>query len=234
MFLGRVYDGLVCFKPSRQDAHRGHSQFPVEERSVECTLEMIQMNGYTIEEINPVRLSEYAMVPISFNGNTILEVKRIEDCFGGFILKEKNVEPFFKDYDSFESPLAWPERFDLSHWRLFIAHSDESPVGGAALVMNSSEIMMLDGKKNLACLWDIRVHPTFRGKGIGRVLFRTAVQKARESGCRWMCIETQNNNVAANRFYRSQGCHLAQIHLHGYCDVPGREDEIMLIWWLNL
>jgi len=192
------------------------------------------MSGFTIDEVSPERLPDYAGVPISFRGDTVLEVRPVEEGIGGFLLQEKKVEPFFKDFDRFESPLAWPRRFDMSRWSFFIAEFGGAPVGGAALVMKSSEIFMLEGKRELACLWDIRVHRGFRGKGIGRALFRAAVEKARQGGCRWLSVETQNNNVAANRFYCSQRCHLAQVHLHAYCDRPGCEDEVMLVWWLEL
>jgi ribosomal protein S18 acetylase RimI-like enzyme len=192
------------------------------------------VNKYIIETIQEERLTEYAQVPISFHGRSILEIQPSGEGFGGFILKEKTVEPFSRDFDLLDSPLLWPQCFDVSKWKLYMASSEGKPVGGAALVMNSAEIRMLEGKKDLACLWDIRVNPDWRGKGLGSALFRTVAREAKESGCLWLKIETQNNNVVANKFYRSQGCHLAQVHLHAYYDVPECKDEVMLFWYLDL
>ena len=93
---------------------------------------------------------------------------------------------------------------------------------------------MLEGRDDLACLWDLRVHPEWRGQGLGTKLFRTAALDARESGCMWLKVETQNNNVGANRFYHGQGCHLGQVHLHAYDHEPGRSGEVMLVWYLDL
>jgi ribosomal protein S18 acetylase RimI-like enzyme len=192
------------------------------------------MKDYVIHNISSEGLSEYCKIPISFYGNTIFEVKSPNKSFAGFILEEKPVETFFKDYDLLESPVSWPQKFDVSNWKFYLAMSEDRPVGGAALIINSGEIHMLEGKKDLACLWDIRVHPDWRGKGLGRELFQRTVADAKKCDCAWLKIETQNNNVAANKFYKSQGCHLSQIHLHAYYDVPECNDEAMLIWYLPL
>jgi hypothetical protein len=42
-----------------------------------------------------------------------------------------------------------------------------------------------------------------------------------------MEIETQNNNVAACRFYAKQGCILSSINPDAYPDFP---DEVQMIW----
>ena len=47
-------------------------------------------------------------------------------------------------------------------------------------------------------------------------------------------IETQNNNVAANRFYQAMGCRLGVIHRFAYAGIAGVEDEVMLLWYLAL
>jgi len=92
---------------------------------------------------------------------------------------------------------------------------------------------MLEGRTDLAVLWDIRVSPDRRGKGIGTQLFRRAADWARERGCGELKVETQNINVRACRFYAGQGCRLGAIHRHAY-----REEhvahETMLLWYLDL
>ena len=90
---------------------------------------------------------------------------------------------------------------------------------------------MLEGRKDLAVLWDIRVVPERRGCGVGAALFARAERWAAERGARRLKIETQNVNVAACRFYASRGCHLGAIHRFAYRDLP---DETQLLWYKDL
>ena len=90
---------------------------------------------------------------------------------------------------------------------------------------------MLEGRDDLAVLWDIRVSPKHRGQGIGRRLMDRVASWARVRQCRWLKIETQNTNVPVCRFYASCGCRLGGIHPGAYTDLP---DEVMLLWYLDL
>jgi len=189
---------------------------------------------FIIKIVTSEMLHDYCQIPISFYGNSIFEIDTPDVGFGGYILNEKPVNSFYKDFDLFDSPMSWMENFDLSNWRFYIVYLGEIPIGAATLVMNSNEIRMLEGKKDLACLWDIRIQPDYRSKGVGSALFKQIAKDAKEFGKAWLKIETQNNNVSANKFYKSQGCHLAQVHLHAYYDVPECKDEAMLIWYLDL
>ena len=108
-----------------------------------------------------------------------------------------------------------------------------APVGGAAVAWRSPKVHMLEGRDDLAVLWDFRVHPDYRRKGIGTALFRRAAQWARSKGCKQLKIETQNVNVPACRFYAAQRCHLGRIDRYGYAE-PDIAHETMLIWYLDL
>ena len=86
-------------------------------------------------------------------------------------------------------------------------------------------------------LWDIRVHPDHRRRGIGTALIDRAAKWAKGQGCTQLKIETQTNNVRACRFYASRGCHLAAIDRHAYAAHirDGRvAREVMVIWCLEL
>ena len=189
--------------------------------------------NYIIKEVNSNYLTDYCKVPITFQGNSIFKVATPQNAFAGFILKEVTVNSFFKDYDLGGSPLEW-KKFDLTNWRFYIVYDENKPIAAATLVMKSEEIRMLEGKDDLACLWDIRVHPDYRGKGIGRAMFQKVANDAKDNGCVYLKIETQNNNVSANRFYSSQGCKLTQVHTKAYYNEPEYKDEVMMIWFLNL
>jgi GNAT superfamily N-acetyltransferase len=177
-------------------------------------------------------LAEYARTPMSLQVTEILDLSVEENGFGGFALAPRRLDtPYVKDYDAVEAPREWPALFDLSNWQLFSARSDGAWVGGATAAMDSPDLIILEGKKDLAILWDIRVAPDMRRQGVGTALFRAVERWARERGCRRLKIETQNVNVPACRFYRKQGCVLSGIHRFIYDEFP---DEVQLLWYKDL
>ena len=187
----------------------------------------------TIAEIGPERLAEYAGIPIALEVKTILEVELVDGGLGGMRLHEVLVKPYLKDYDAGgELPTDWPKRFDVSKWGFFLAQLDHEPVGAAAVAYDTTGVFMLEARRDLAVLWDIRVRPEARGAGI--LLFRHAAGWARRHGCTQMKIETQNVNVPACRFYQRMGAHLGEIHRHGYAAIPAVAHEVMLNWYLDL
>lgn len=198
-----------------------------------------------IKEITADRLPEYASIPMKFEVRSIFVVEEVDKGLGGLRFREeKVVEPYIKDYDSYEDlysedegncgPESWPRHFDISNWGLFVVFAGGRPVAAAAVAWNTAGVNMLEGRTDIAVLWDIRVHPDSKGKGIGAALFRQAADWARSKGCKLLKIETQNVNVPACRFYVRQGCHLGQINRYGYYGHPRVGHEVMLIWYLDL
>jgi GNAT superfamily N-acetyltransferase len=51
----------------------------------------------------------------------------------------------------------------------------------------------------------VHVHPDHRGRGIGGVLLRAAVQRARERGCYRVQLTSNNARPEAHRFYERLG-----------------------------
>ena len=90
---------------------------------------------------------------------------------------------------------------------------------------------MLDGRDDLAVLWDIRVAPEARRRGVGAALFSRALDWSRARGCSELKIETQNVNVGACRFYERCGCELRAIHQSAYATLP---DEMQLLWYRSV
>ena len=90
---------------------------------------------------------------------------------------------------------------------------------------------MLEGRRDLAVLWDIRVSPDVRRQGVGSALFERVETWAQLHACRQLKVETQNSNVRACRFCERQGCRLRAIHRAAYPEVP---DEIQLLWYKDL
>jgi GNAT superfamily N-acetyltransferase len=75
----------------------------------------------------------------------------------------------------------------------------------------------------LAVLWDIRVAPAFRGRGVGRALFEAVETWVGARGCAELKVETQNINVAACRFYAALGCQLRTVRTDAYPLCPGED-----------
>ena len=96
-------------------------------------------------------------------------------------------------------------------WHMWLARIGNQGVGGASVALGTSGLDMLEGRSDLAVLWDLRVAPDFRGRGVGRALFFEACSWARDRGCTELKVETQNINAPACRFYAAVGCQLRQL-----------------------
>jgi len=179
-------------------------------------------------------LAEYARVPIAFLVDRILEASIERHGLGGIVLTERKLDvPFVKDYDAIDggNPSQWAEHFDLSKWGLISAYSGGQRVGGIVIAFNTAGVSMLEGRADLAVLWDLRVRPELRRHGIGAALFQAAEKWAVGKGCRQLKVETQNINLAACKFYARQGCALGAINLFAYERFPG---ETQLLWYKQL
>lgn len=187
-----------------------------------------------IIEESPEFLAEYEKVSIAFRVETFFRVELLNNGLGGIKLFEEKFEKhFIKDYDAFdeEKPSNWAKWFDLSNWGILSAFDCEKRIGGAAIVWKSPEVFMLEGRNDLACLWDLRVAPVYRSKGVGKLLFNSALNWSKTRKCRLLKVEMQNVNVPACRFYVRQGCHLGAVNFHAY---PETMNEIQLVWYKNL
>ena len=179
-------------------------------------------------------LAEHGRISIAFLVERVLEPRLVDGGLGGIVLAERPVgRPYVKDYDAIdgEGPTRWARRFDVRNWGLLGAHADGSRVGGAVLAFDTPGVDMLEGRTDLAVLWDLRVRPDWRGRGVGRRLFEAAERWAAARGCRRLKVETQNVNAAACAFYAGRGCTLGAIDRHAYAALP---DEARLLWYGEL
>jgi GNAT superfamily N-acetyltransferase len=185
-----------------------------------------------IIEDSVASLSDYEKVPIAFLVQSRFIIKPIQNGLGGLRFTEESLFPYVKDYDANERERAtqWRKRFDVSHWGILSAFDGARRVGGAAIAWKTPEINT-EGLEDSVCLWDLRVHPDYRSKGIGHQLFNQAIAWARERRCSLLKVETQNVNVPACRFYARQGCELRGINKYAYGE---ESDEIQLLWYRNL
>jgi len=192
----------------------------------------------SIQEIGVDLFPLYDAIPNWFRVESVFRVQVIGGGLGGLRLVEEEVaEPFIKNYSSQDDdkPTAWAAVYDVSKWGIFLAREGDRAVGGAAVAVDAP-VYPLDRfqRRDLAVLWDIRVHPDERGRGVGRELFRHAVAWSRRKGFGQLGLETQSVNVPACRFYARQGCELGAIHRFGYAGRPEVAHEAMLLWYLDL
>ena len=191
-------------------------------------------NGMTmslrIAEESMALLGEHADIPIAFRVDRVLLASTPSAGLGGITFTETPVEsPWIKDYDAIdgEGPTRWVTHFDTSQWGLLAAHDDDLRVGGAVIAFRSADVHMLEGRSDLAVLWDLRVRPEVRSSGVGAALFHAAEEWSLARGCRTLRVETQNVNVPACRFYARMGCTLGAINLFAYPQLPA---EAQMIW----
>ena len=186
-------------------------------------------------------LDAYASIPISFVVRSRLNLENL--WLGEFV--QTPVEERTKNYDELEPIRTLPQRFDVKNWRMVWAEKNsgdntflrispaapktESLIGGALIAWKTDGLDMLERRTDLAVLWDIRVHPLFRGQGLGRALFDSAKRWAKEHGCHELRVETQDTNVDACMFYRRMGCRLHSIKENAYEGL----DEAKIIWTIS-
>lgn len=175
-------------------------------------------------------LAAHVRVPISFWVTSRLKVH--EDP-SGVRLEEIPVGDRFKDYDAepYESPAQLAQRFDLQNWGLLSIWVDGARVGGSVLACRTPGVSMLEGRDDLALVWDLRIAPERRGAGLGRSLWQASEAWARQHDCKTIKVETQDVNVVACRFYESLGCTLRAIDPHAY---PASFDEVQFLWYKEL
>jgi len=182
------------------------------------------------ELIGPESLAKHAEISIAFRVETVLDPE--EKGLGGVALEERPIkDAYLKDYDERERPSHWPQRFDLANWGLIGAEDHGVRVGGAVVAFRTENHFMLDGRTDLAVLWDLRIRPASRRGGVGSLLFRAAEEWALVHVCKQLKVETQNVNVAACRFYARMGCMLGGINRYAYRDHP---EEMQLLWFRDL
>jgi GNAT superfamily N-acetyltransferase len=176
-------------------------------------------------------LRQYGAIRSWFWANSELRFEPINEGLG-WHATEVAVAPYLKDYDAAEGPERWAA-LDVASWSVVSAYDQTDTLVGSAIMATCTEgIHLFEGRRELALLWDIRVAEQARGQGVGHRLFREVAELARSWGCTQLKVETQNNNVAACRFYARQGCQVRAIN-HGVYG-GAQADEVQVLFFLDL
>jgi ribosomal protein S18 acetylase RimI-like enzyme len=173
-------------------------------------------------------LGAYATIPIAFEVREVVDVSVLQPGTSHIATRPLSA-PYVKDYDAIplNDPVSWTARHTADRWIILVAYVQKQSVGGAVLVTDPQDVTRLGGRAPSALLWDVRVHPDWRRRGIGRVLLDAADDAARAAGCAGIHVETQDINVAACRLYAASGYTLQDIIPNAYADANG---ETKLMW----
>lgn len=188
--------------------------------------------GFNIVQVTEKQLEEYDNIPMLVHVKSILEPTKLNKGLGGILFQEVEIEEYTKDLGS--SGNAIIREFDTTNWGFFMAYKNNKPIGGAIVAGETKRIHLLDGRSDLALLWDLRVDDQFQNKGVGKALFNTVVKWAKSMHYKELKIESQNNNVRACEFYAKQDAVLSQINEYAYYQEEEFRDETQLIWYLKL
>lgn len=72
----------------------------------------------------------------------------------------------------------------------------------------------------------IAVHPQWRSRGLGELLFSSLLEQAREIGAQWLTLEVRASNIVAQRLYRKYGLKEHGVRRRYYTD--NGEDAIIM------
>ena len=178
-------------------------------------------------------IAEYASISIAFGVERVADVDALLASAGSRVESRVVANPYLKDYDTYpdNGPLGWASRFDLGKWGIFGAYADGRRVGGAAVAVRDSAVALLEGHDDRAVLFDLRVDPSARQRGVGRALLAAVVEWSIARGARRLLVETQDVNVPACRFYSRNGFVLDAANRGAYPDLP---EETQLLWLRDL
>lgn len=187
-----------------------------------------------IREVDSSYLELYDKIPMIVRVCTEYKARRIENGLGGIWLEEHPVKPYIKDFSIYERAAEYEKNFDIRSWRFYMAFDGKIPVAAMTIAGRTKHLNMLNGRSDACVLWDIRVEEKFKRQGIGKQLLHMGIINAKKDGYKQLIIECQNNNVPACRFYEQQGAKLSKIDMYAYYLDAGVENEIQLLWYLDL
>jgi ribosomal protein S18 acetylase RimI-like enzyme len=114
----------------------------------------------------------------------------------------------------------------------YINNPDQTVFFGYSGEKLAGELVIRRWWNNFAYIEDLTVKATFKRQGVGRALMDRAIRWAKGRRLPGIMLETQNNNVAACRFYERCGFELGGFDRQLYRALNPDSHEIALYWYL--
>ncbi|MBU7016327.1 MAG: GNAT family N-acetyltransferase [Theionarchaea archaeon] len=162
---------------------------------------------------------------------TMIDVHKVNGMFtvkSKLVLSLKNntltyaiveMPPYEKRYEKDDIDATYISDPDKT---IYLAYINETIVG---------HIILRKNWNNYAYVEDIAVDVQFRQQGIGKALLSHAKKWAEEKELAGVMLETQNNNVAACKFYEKCGFILGGFDKYLYRGLHKNTEEIALYWY---
>jgi ribosomal protein S18 acetylase RimI-like enzyme len=171
-----------------------------------------------IREIDRHNVEDFGRCDSSFTVNCKLILNAAN---GKITYTIVDIPPYTRQYS--------PEEFDSGFYQdhpdraIFFAYMDEELAGEIRLRKNWNDYAYIDS---------IVVDSKYRKLGVGNALMKQAIDWAKLRNFPGVMLETQDNNVAACKFYERCGFKLHGFDTHLYKGPNPETDEIALYWYL--
>ncbi|EEL87365.1 N-acetyltransferase [Bacillus cereus] len=160
------------------------------------------------------------------NARLVLSVSKINNRIEYTVENVPSYEKSYSEnqYDDDEEELAYNEYINNSNQVIYIALLHNQIVGVIILKKNWNRYAYIE---------DIKVDKECRELGIGRRLIEQAKKWAKEGNMPGIMLETQNNNVAACKFYEKCGFVIGGLDFLVYKGINEKNDEVAIYWYLK-
>ncbi|TNP01562.1 streptothricin N-acetyltransferase SatA [Bacillus pacificus] len=138
----------------------------------------------------------------------------------------ENVSSYGKSYlhNQYDDEIAYNEYINKPNQVIYIALLHNQIIGVLVLKKNWNSFAYIE---------DIKVDKKYRVLGIGRRLIEQAKQWAKEGNMPGIMLETQNNNVAACKFYEKCGFVIGGFDFLIYTGLHEKSDEVAIYWYFH-
>jgi ribosomal protein S18 acetylase RimI-like enzyme len=194
------------------------------------------MGGVTRGQAATIRIGLFMTIIVcELNEQNIQDVNK---CDGTFTVDSKIILQAEKDDIRYTvvSVLPYQKRYpsDEIDYTTYLAKPDKTIYFAYMDRQLAGQIILRKNWNQYAYVEDIAVDIHFRKCGVGRTLVAEAIDWAKTKLLAGIMLETQNNNVAACRFYERCGFKLGGFDRYLYKGISKNTEEIALYWYLLL
>ncbi|WP_088292098.1 streptothricin N-acetyltransferase SatA [Bacillus mycoides] len=183
--------------------------------------------GLLIRKLEVNDLDNFTEIDNSFtvNARLVLSISKENNRIEYTVEEIPSYEKSYLEDQYEDEELAYNEYMNNPDQVIYIALLHNQTVGVMVLKKNWNRYAYIE---------DIKVEKECRGLGIGRKLIEQAKQWAKDGEMPGIMIETQNNNVAACKFYEKCGFVIGGFDFLVYKGINEKNDEVAIYWYLNL